>query len=168
MAVRAAGLAGDPSTRTAAVQGPQAEPDRQGQPCRRRAFAGSEYCYSHDSRHALERQAATAQLRARVGRGPASALERAAWFLTPAHTGGWLATNWFQLVTHSPGEAAVGHLYGQAAGPRSQHEPQISAAECRVHAKAEAKPVASDSARPLTVNRLCVSMMPDLASDGGL
>jgi hypothetical protein len=38
-----------------------------GRPCRRRALADSEYCYSHDPRRALERQATSSRMRARVG-----------------------------------------------------------------------------------------------------
>jgi len=69
-----------------AVQGPgrplckgvKLNPPGKGTRCRRRAVADSEYCYAHDPRRALERQAATARMRARVGRQPAMALERAA------------------------------------------------------------------------------------------
>jgi hypothetical protein len=50
----------------------------EGRPCHRHALADSEYCYSHDPRRALERQAATARMRARVGERPAPALVRAA------------------------------------------------------------------------------------------
>ena len=38
-----------------------------GRPCRRRALADSEYCYSHDPGRALERQTTSARVRARVG-----------------------------------------------------------------------------------------------------
>ncbi len=69
-----------------AVQGPgrplckgvKTNPPGKGRPCRRRALAGSEYCYSHDRRRALERQALTARMRARIGRQPPPALEQAA------------------------------------------------------------------------------------------
>ena len=53
-------------------------PPGKGRPCRRHALADSEYCYSRDPRRALERQAATARMRARVGRTRAPALEWAA------------------------------------------------------------------------------------------
>ncbi len=49
-----------------------------GRPCRRHALADSEYCHSHDPRRSLERQAATARMRTRVGREAATALEQAA------------------------------------------------------------------------------------------
>ena len=69
-----------------AVQGPgrppckgvKQNPPGKGRPCRRHALADSEYCYSHDPRRALERQAATARMRARAGTGPALLLEQAA------------------------------------------------------------------------------------------
>jgi len=49
-----------------------------GAPCQRRALADSEYCHSHDPRRALERQAATARMRARITREPAPPLQQAA------------------------------------------------------------------------------------------
>ena len=49
-----------------------------GRPCRRHALADSEYCHSHDPRRALERQAATAQTRARVRTDAMPALALAA------------------------------------------------------------------------------------------
>lgn len=49
-----------------------------GRPCRRHALADSEHCYSHDPRRALERQATSARLRARVGSDAATTLARAA------------------------------------------------------------------------------------------
>jgi hypothetical protein len=69
-----------------AVQGPgrppckgvKQNPPGQGRPCRRHALADSEYCYSHDPRRALERQAASARMRARVGSDATLSLERAA------------------------------------------------------------------------------------------
>ena len=69
-----------------AVQGPgrplckgvKQNPPGKGRPCRRRALADSEYCCAHDPRRALERQAASAWMRARVGRRPARVLEQAA------------------------------------------------------------------------------------------
>jgi hypothetical protein len=69
-----------------AVQGPgrplckgvKQNPPGKGRPCRRHALADSEYCYSHDPRRALERQAATARMRAPLGQRPARALEQAA------------------------------------------------------------------------------------------
>ena len=61
-----------------AVQGPgrplcqavKLNPPGKGRPCRRHALADSEYCYSHDPRRALERQAATARMRSKVRRAP--------------------------------------------------------------------------------------------------
>ncbi len=69
-----------------AVQGPgrplckgvKQNPPGKGRPCRRHALADSEYCYSHDPRRALERRAATARMRARVGSDATPALARAA------------------------------------------------------------------------------------------
>jgi hypothetical protein len=58
--------------------GVKKNPPGKGQRCRRHALADSEYCYSHDPRRALERQAATAPMRARVGTQAAPALEQAA------------------------------------------------------------------------------------------
>jgi hypothetical protein len=49
-----------------------------GRPCRRHALADSEYCHSHDPRRTLERQAATARMRACVGSGATPALAQAA------------------------------------------------------------------------------------------
>jgi hypothetical protein len=49
-----------------------------GRPCRRRALADTEYCYSHDPRRALERMAATARTRAGAGESQVPALARAA------------------------------------------------------------------------------------------
>jgi hypothetical protein len=48
-------------------KGVKASPPGKGRPCRRRALADSEYCYSHDPRRALERQALAAEMRSRVG-----------------------------------------------------------------------------------------------------
>ena len=59
-------------------KGVKVNPPGKGTPCRRRALADSEYCYSHDPRRALERKAATARVQARLGRRQAPALERAA------------------------------------------------------------------------------------------
>jgi hypothetical protein len=59
-------------------KGVKQNPPGKGRPCRRHALADSEYCYSHDPRRALERLAATARMRARVGRTRPPALERAA------------------------------------------------------------------------------------------
>jgi hypothetical protein len=59
-------------------KGVKVNPPGKGTPCRRHALADSEYCYSHDPRRALERQAATARMPARVGGRRAPALERAA------------------------------------------------------------------------------------------
>jgi hypothetical protein len=69
-----------------AVQGPgrplckgvKRNPPGKGRPCRRHALVDSEYCHSHDPRRALERQAATARMRARVGTEAVLVLERAA------------------------------------------------------------------------------------------
>jgi len=69
-----------------AVQGPgrppckgvRQNPPGKGRPCRRRALVDSDYCYSHDPRRALERQAATARMRARAGNDAGPALELAA------------------------------------------------------------------------------------------
>jgi hypothetical protein len=69
-----------------AVQGPgrplctgvKSSPPEKGRPCRRRALADSEYCYSHDPRRVLERQPAVVRMRARVGAQPAPGLEQAA------------------------------------------------------------------------------------------
>jgi hypothetical protein len=69
-----------------AVQGPgrplckgvKQNPPGKGRPCRRRALADSEYCYSHDLRRALERQAATARMRARIGTEAVLLLKQAA------------------------------------------------------------------------------------------
>jgi hypothetical protein len=69
-----------------AVQGPgrprckgvKQSPPGRGRPCRRHASADSEYCYSHDPRRALDRQTATAGMRARVGTDAMPALARAA------------------------------------------------------------------------------------------
>ncbi|HET6868104.1 MAG TPA: hypothetical protein VFH80_19480 [Solirubrobacteraceae bacterium] len=68
-----------------AVQGPgrplckgvKQNPPGKGRPCRRHALTDSEYCYSHDPRRALERQAGTRQRRA-SGSGAAPTLARAA------------------------------------------------------------------------------------------
>jgi hypothetical protein len=69
-----------------AIQGPgrplckgvKANPPGKGRPCRRRALADSEYRYSHDPRRALERQAVTARMRARIGWQSPVALEQVA------------------------------------------------------------------------------------------
>jgi hypothetical protein len=69
-----------------AIQGPgrplcngvKLNPPGKGRPCHRHALADSEYCYSHDPRRALERQAATARMRALVRREPTKGLEQAA------------------------------------------------------------------------------------------
>ena len=69
-----------------AVQGPgrplckgvKKNPPGKGRPCRRHALADSEYCHSHDPRRALERQAATARMRARVATEAVLLLEQAA------------------------------------------------------------------------------------------
>lgn len=69
-----------------AIQGPgrplckgvRLNPPGKGRPCERHALADSEYCYSHDPRRALERQAATARMRAGIGREPEPPLRRAA------------------------------------------------------------------------------------------
>ena len=69
-----------------AVQGPgrplcqavKLNPPGKGRPCRRHALGNSEYCYSHDPRRALERQAHIARMRARVGSQTRPALEQAA------------------------------------------------------------------------------------------
>jgi hypothetical protein len=69
-----------------AVQGPgrplckgvKQNPPGKGRPCRRHALADSEYCYSHDPRRALERQAAPARMRAQAGTGPGLLLKQAA------------------------------------------------------------------------------------------
>jgi hypothetical protein len=69
-----------------AIQGPgrplckgvRLNPPGKGAPCQRHALADSEYCHSHDPRRALERQAATARLRARIRREPAPPLQQAA------------------------------------------------------------------------------------------
>ena len=53
-------------------------PPGKGKPCHRNALADPEYCYSHDPRRALERQAATARMRALVRREPTKGLEQAA------------------------------------------------------------------------------------------
>jgi hypothetical protein len=59
-------------------KGVKANPPGKGRPCRRRALADSDYCYSHDQRRALERQANTARMRASTGQLPAAAVEQAA------------------------------------------------------------------------------------------
>jgi hypothetical protein len=68
-----------------AVQGPgrplckgvKQNPPGKGRPCRRRALADSEYCYSHDPRRALELPATSARRRGRAG-SAATVLARAA------------------------------------------------------------------------------------------
>jgi hypothetical protein len=59
-------------------KGVKLNPPGKGRPCQRHALTDSEYCHSHDPRRALERQAATARMRAGVGRKKAPPLERAA------------------------------------------------------------------------------------------
>jgi hypothetical protein len=59
-------------------KGVRLNPPGKGTPCQRHALADSEYCHSHDPRRALERQADTARMRARVGRKRAPALQQAA------------------------------------------------------------------------------------------
>jgi hypothetical protein len=82
-----------------AIQGPgrplckgvKTGPPGKGRPCRHHAQAGSEYCHSHDPRRALERQAATARMRALVRIEPTvPAAPFAAW-LWQLHTqlGSW-------------------------------------------------------------------------------
>lgn len=63
---------GRPYCKAVKVTGPG-----KGRPCRRRALADSEYCYSHDPRRAFERQVATARMRCRIGTQPM--LDQAAW-----------------------------------------------------------------------------------------
>ena len=79
VAGRTARLAGDPGAGAAAVQGREAPPARQGQalpaPRARRLARTAD---PHDPRRALERQAATARMRARVGSDATPALARAA------------------------------------------------------------------------------------------
>jgi hypothetical protein len=59
-------------------KGVKLNPPEKGKRCRRYAIADSDYCYSHDPRRALERQALTARMRPRVGRAPVCALEQTA------------------------------------------------------------------------------------------
>jgi hypothetical protein len=84
-----------------AIQGPgrpmcksvKVQPPGNGEPCDHRAQEGSDYCFSHDPKRALERQALTARMRARQPTKPILPLAPfSAWLLALHHElGTWQA-----------------------------------------------------------------------------
>lgn len=82
-----------------AIQGPgrpictavRQQPPGKGNPCKHHALTDSEYCWSHDPRYELNRQAQTARTRARISRAPMlPAAPFVAWLeMLHSELGGW-------------------------------------------------------------------------------